>query len=434
MSDLRMNPQRSYDQRLDDWLEEGAQSVPDWLVEAALEQAHATPQLGRGFRLPWIGQRRSLQLDLGRMAPALIGALSALVVIGAFVLGLISAPRIGNPQPTPSGQPASPSPGATGAQGSGVQLIDVLPGQTLEFYALVGLTATDDAVWTVAVTDTSPGHLVRVDAASGEARSIMIPDARGLLSPPAADGDTVWTASAAGLHRMDATGLGEPVTIPLDFEPAEISASTEGLWVAREGGTSLVDRQTGQVLRQIELGGQGAGGRIIGAPQFDGLWSCPSPDTVELLGPTDGLVRATVDLPANSTCLGRFVAAPGIEGLGDVVVPIQANAILDGSSAAIEAQFDLSWKDVIGVGDRLWFLEVLRDGSGDLALVELDPATFEAANTYRMTADPHLSNAFQSSSLAVAGGYMWVLGAPPPTGDEQRAQIMRVPLSDLDGS
>ena len=92
MSGMQMNPERGYDQRLSDWLEDGVQSVPDWLVEAALEQAHATPQQRRGIRLPWLGQlRQPLEFDFGRLAPALIGALGAMVVVGAFVMGLLSA-------------------------------------------------------------------------------------------------------------------------------------------------------------------------------------------------------------------------------------------------------------------------------------------------------------------------------------------------------
>ena len=96
--------------------------------------------------------------------------------------------------------------------------------------------------------------------------------------------------------------------------------------------------------------------------------------------------------------------------------------------------FDFSCKDAIAVGYRLWFLQLLRDGSGDLALIELDPVTFGAGSTYKMFGDVHLNTSFESSSLALAGGYMWVLGAPVAAGPEQRAQIIRIPLAELGGT
>jgi hypothetical protein len=48
-----MTATNGFDRHLGDWLEEGAQTVPDWLVERALEQAHESPQLRPGVRWPW---------------------------------------------------------------------------------------------------------------------------------------------------------------------------------------------------------------------------------------------------------------------------------------------------------------------------------------------------------------------------------------------
>jgi hypothetical protein len=231
---------------------------------------------------------------------------------------------------------------------------------------------------------------------------------------------------------VDATGDGPPVTIPLDFLPAEIAASDEGLWVAREGGTSLVDRRTGQVLREIEAEGQTTSGRIIGGPQFGSLWACPALDSLQLIGPTDGAVRATVELPSNSACWGRVVGAPGIQGLGDVVIPDGTSAVLDPSTGRVAAEIPFAWSDVTSVDDRLWFLQITREPQG-LALVELDPATLGPGSTYTMAGVIHLNTSFESGHLAVAGGYVWVLGAPSGPGAEQRPQIMRVPLAALDG-
>src|SRR5215218_7281591 len=95
------NGLREFDRRLGDWLEDGAQTAPDWVVEDAIQVAHATPQLGAGVRLPWFGRGLSAP-SLGQLVPLAAGALGALAVVTAFVLGLFSAPRIGDDTPTPS--------------------------------------------------------------------------------------------------------------------------------------------------------------------------------------------------------------------------------------------------------------------------------------------------------------------------------------------
>ena len=64
-----MTATNDLDRRIGDWLEEGAQAIPDWLVEQALDQAHATPQLDPGIRWPWAalpvsGLRRTLVIAL----------------------------------------------------------------------------------------------------------------------------------------------------------------------------------------------------------------------------------------------------------------------------------------------------------------------------------------------------------------------------------
>jgi hypothetical protein len=58
-----MTSTKDFDGRLGDWLEDGAQTIPDWLVEQALDQAHATPQVRAGIRWPWhMRPVRSLRL------------------------------------------------------------------------------------------------------------------------------------------------------------------------------------------------------------------------------------------------------------------------------------------------------------------------------------------------------------------------------------
>jgi hypothetical protein len=76
-----MTTTNEIDRRLGDWLEEGAQTVPDWLVERALDQAHATPQLRAGIRWPWVAH------PVGRLRVAVVIAL-ILATLLAIAVGV----------------------------------------------------------------------------------------------------------------------------------------------------------------------------------------------------------------------------------------------------------------------------------------------------------------------------------------------------------
>jgi hypothetical protein len=76
-----MTATHDFDRRIGDWLEEGAQTVPEWLVEQALDQAHATPQMRPGMRLPW------------ETRP--VGGLRRAVVVIALVLATLLAIVVG---------------------------------------------------------------------------------------------------------------------------------------------------------------------------------------------------------------------------------------------------------------------------------------------------------------------------------------------------
>jgi len=429
-----------FDRRIDDWLEEGAQTIPDWLLDTALQQAHATSQLGAGLRLPWIGGRRPL--SLGRLASVAAGALGALAVVAAFVLGIVFAPQLGDDRSTPS--PSSSPTSSLGPPASvvprpikGLQASDVLPGDTGDFYALVGLTSTRDAVWTVAVTgDPNSGdvvsRLVRVESASGEATPITIPGASGTLSPPAADGEVVWTASAGGLHRIDGTSPFMVETFALAFQPGEIAVDAEGVWIARDGGTTLVNRVTGEVIREVAAQVDAARGRIIGAPLFGSLWACGS-GIAHRLDPTTGSPTASLELPADGRdCHGPFVAVSGVDGLADGVVAYLASAVIDPEKGVIGHEFDVgAWSDLVVVEGRLWFLEILRDRPGTLALIELDPATRRPEQILTFAGSYHLNTSFESGYLAVAGDFLWLLVDPSAAEASDVPQIVRVPLSEL---
>jgi hypothetical protein len=440
---------RSYEERIGNWLEEGAQTIPDWVVDDALNRAHATSQLGAGLRLPWIG-RRMPGSALTRVVPLAVGALGALAVVVAFVLGLVSAPRIGTDLPSaspPAGHTLAPpsSPASTTPRPSraalrplvGMEPIDVLPGESADVYALIGIAATDEAVWTTAVTANpttgkTASRLIRINAVTGVSQTIDVPGVVGMLSPPVASGGTVWTASAGGLHTVDASGTRPPRTVPLTFQPLELSASPDGLWIARQGGTTLVNPETGELVREISAHSGSRLGRIVGAPVFDSLWECAGGSVVRVDAVT-GQEQATIELPPEDRDRCRRPhRISGVEALDGGILAVFANVIIDPGTNRIASEFDVGgeWTDVILVGDRLWFEVGLTDRSGGPGLVELDVASGQPSHTVIFGADLWPNTTFESSTLATAGGYIWILEDPTP-GSLDGPQIIRAPESEL---
>lgn len=430
-----MTSMSDFDRRLGAWLEDGPQTIPDWLVEQSIEDAHATEQLRAGVRWPRL---RQLPEDgVGRLATVAAGAVGALAVISAFVIGAMFGPGIGDqPSPTPghtdarpSGSPATVVPKAL----IGVQAVDVLPGVNGEFLALIGLTSTGDSVWTSIVTADS-ARLVRIDAATGSAVPVAIPGAGGILSPPTADGDAIWTGSTAGLHRVGAGLAGDPVTFPLPFVPAEIEAAADGLWIAREGGTTLVDPVTGATIRSISADRPSQ--RIVGAPALGSLWACSDARTLARVDPVGGGVSGTVDLPSDADCHGPVFEGRGNEGVEDGVIPYLTSVIVDPRTVTVSSSIGIGdWSDVVSIGGRLWFLQILRDRPGSaLALTELDPVSRGPARILTFEGELHLNATFETGYLAVAGGFLWVLADPAIGGTMgDRPLIIRIPLSDLAG-
>jgi hypothetical protein len=76
-----MTATHDFDRRIGEWLEEGAQTIPDWLVEQALDQAHATPQMSPGIRWPWATR------PVGRLRLAVVVAL-VLATLLAIAVGV----------------------------------------------------------------------------------------------------------------------------------------------------------------------------------------------------------------------------------------------------------------------------------------------------------------------------------------------------------
>lgn len=431
------NGTTEFDRRVGDWLEEGPQSVPDWLVDAALAEAHTTAQLSAGIhlplRLPWRRATPDVAIGTGRIVSIAAGAIGALAVVSAFVLGIVTAPRIGLAPPAPTAPPSnSPAPSG-GPIVPGAQVVNVLPGFDRDFYTFLGLATTNDALWTVAVVDDPEGvasRLLRIDGDTGESTTVAIPGAVGQLSPPATDGQTVWTASETGLHRVSAGG--EVATLPLSFLPAELTFGDGGLWIARSTGTTLVDPGNGAVLREVELAG--STDRLVGAPAFGSLWQCDPPGTLTMIDPTSGSPTAAFELPANVAANCHSPVRPVLGTVdGEGIIPGDAGAVVDPATGRVKVRLDIGgWEDFLVHDGSLWFVSASTSSVNDIALTRIDPAT-GGATEFNLDGTLHLNTTFESGYVAVAGEWLWILADGSGDGSSASAPtLLRIPLAELD--
>jgi hypothetical protein len=313
----------------------------------------------------------------------------------------------------------------------------VLPGQSDVVYALIGLAATREAVWTVAVTaDPETGdpisRLIRIDASTRAAEPVELPGAAGALSPPVADGETVWTASAGALHAVDASGATGPTTVRVSgLQPREIAVSPEGLWVAEAGGTRLVEPRTGEVLREIAAHSGSRFGRIVGAPMFGSLWEC-APGSLLRVDAVSGEVVATIDLPADEATRCRTARhVSEADGVAGALLVAEMNVLINTDANAVGPEFDVggSWFDVIDVRGQLWFDVAIAAGRG-LALVQLDHVTHQPAQSLSVPGAGYSNTTYESGTLAQTDDYVWVLADPTPDAPDG-PQIVRLPKTEL---
>lgn len=98
-----MSVRKSFDQRLNDWLDEGPQVAPHDLLHAVLEEVPAVRQERRRL---FVGWWRILMLTSARLGVAAI----AVAVVAAVVIATRPAPSVGTgptPTPTPIASPST---------------------------------------------------------------------------------------------------------------------------------------------------------------------------------------------------------------------------------------------------------------------------------------------------------------------------------------
>jgi hypothetical protein len=386
--------------------------------------------------MPWTILLPRRSANTGPLIAVAAGAIGGLAVLAAFVLGLLSAPRVGDDTPTPTPTSALASPVVSAIDS--VEVIEAIDDAGVVVYALIGLAPSDDSVWTAAfVEDAATGgvanRLLRVDIATGSVAAIDIPDAVGILSPPAVDGSAVWTGSDAGLHRIDVSGGTRIATLPVPFRPAELFVVEDGLWVAHDGGTSLVDR-TGEVVRDITAGDTSSVGRVIGPPAFGSLWSCLDTRLVARTDPVSG-ETTTISLPQDTLgdCRGQVQPVSGVDGAPDGVIPDRASVLIDPQTNSIARRFTTGspWAEFVVVDRSIWFAQA-GGGVGETALVRVDLASGRPSRVLTFPGMLHGNATYDGNSIVVAGGWVWVLAETAgDVSSDVRPSIVRFPLREL---
>ena len=259
---------RSIEQVVEQWLEDGPNDLPDWVVDDAFARARTVPQVRRRPAL-----RPSRWTAWGRPRVMAVGAAAAVALAVAFGFSRIGPqPGVGGPDDTPpaSASPSSsvpPSPSGSGRAGPVDPAGLPSAGEVIAEYDTLGgdwFAATDDAVWLPQVAE---GTVIRVDAATGEVVATIetgeADDPNALTVAP--DG-MVWVtrSQTGGVVRIDpATNEVAEVIETGDFKPYALAHDGQRLWLTDFGATSqvgFIDPATGE-LTLVE---GTAGGRPTG--------------------------------------------------------------------------------------------------------------------------------------------------------------------------
>lgn len=244
-----MNAMTDFDRRLGDWLEDGPQTVPDWLIEEALGQARATSQLSRRIQVPWtIPPSNRL-----RLATAIAVVLVALLAIAVGV-GSLVPPDAPSRQLIPGGVPAC-SPSAPVALFGRDPM--TIPGTkiTVHMPAVQGVMSSGQAAvdGMIGFADGAPGLSYGLEpdpsgvTVSSRARGIVVADVTQAIShAPATGGIRVGTDPAtfvAGLRDTIGLAVLDPTAVSVDGHQA-ISAmvSSDGLRTGSAPGWTHIDR------------------------------------------------------------------------------------------------------------------------------------------------------------------------------------------------
>lgn len=244
-----MNAMTEFDRRLGDWLEDGPQTVPDWLVEEALGQVRATSQIGPGIRLQWT-IRPSNRLRLALVVAVVVAALLAIAVgVGSLV-----QPDVPTRQLIPGGAPGCSPTAPVALSGSGPITI---PGTqvTVHMPAVQGLMSSGQASvdGMIGFADGAPGLSYGLEpdpsgvSVSSRARGIVVAEVTQAIShAPATGGIRVGTDPAtfvAGLRDTIGLAVLDPIPVSVDGHPAiRAMVSSDGLRTGTPPRWTHIDR------------------------------------------------------------------------------------------------------------------------------------------------------------------------------------------------
>lgn len=264
----------------------------------------------------------------------------------------------------------------------------------------------------------TPQSILVVDSTGTVTETIPIP------SVPQINGwllteDSLWVLDhdRGVVLRVDRASGEVVADIPIGDRAVNLVGTPEGIWAGSAHGlpeyVSLIDPDTNQVLRTIELGA---------FPVFDGdhLWFGRDETgwdvTVRQVDPATGAILASIDLRGAEGCYlgGRFP---------DVVwswcfdpPPDDTEATrLDLDASAVAASVPLGAAGgLVGVHENTsWFVAEPPDGSP--RLVKIDNAANAIVATYALASD---------TPLTIHDGALWMI-------DKEAGTLTRLELADL---
>ena len=317
--------------------------------------------------------------------------------LGTFLAALLALTACGDDGPGDPGSTESSS--ADDVPDVDVEPAEVVPESTwsngtIEIDYADGLTAMSGAVY----VKTDDGHVVRVDAASGEVTADVRVDTASngdhYCLGIGSDGDTLWACSAGDrttdLVRLDPESLEVLDTVEVDkvFDQLTLPVVDGAAWVLSGAGAAItrVDTTTAETTT-LALDRSCYQLAVLSSTVYA---TCAPTDEVVAIDAGTGEVTAEAEVPGavNVSVGAGSVWVGGSDGVVRLSPDLQPQVLYDGLRAGAEG-------DVVATDDDVW----VRQPAG--FLFRIDPATDIVTSQY--VHDPPLSG---GSVLGTADG-LW---------------------------
>jgi streptogramin lyase len=336
-------------------------------------------------------------------APAARLTLAALIVVALVGCGDGEGNRTTKAKGSPSTTAApttSPSASAHGVPEASIEPATVVAQSewltaTVDIPYPDGLAAFGEHVF----VKTDDGHVVRVDAVSGEVvddvRVDTSTDSGHYCQGIGSDGKTLWACSA-GLHttevyRLDPDSLDVTEKVPVDklFDQLSLPVVAGKVWVLAGSGDRLtaIDTATGKT-RTTKLGRRCF---QLAATETSVYATCLLTDELVAVDAVTGKVTATAEVPnpTNVSVAGDGVWVSGGGGVLRLSTDLEPRLLFPGLTAGQEG-------DLVAAADAVW----VRQAEG--FLFRIDPAAGTVAAQYAIDPVP------SGGSVLVTDAGVWL--------------------------